>query len=426
MAVAPATGGARRTLGDVPVLVLVLAPRISMDVADEAGSMDVGPVGVSVYPAVQHLCLAARATGPGTVVTTVVRIHEVEARAVCEVPDRHEIAALVPLGHPEGRWGVAPAPAGPVADQLEHLRLPSGLIRWPASPPVPGACGGVPGIWARIWATHDGGRAQNWGSRMEGMVDEVLPLTGLTIGKVPERVIVVGDPNRAAKVARRLDRAEPVAAVREYHSYVGRHEGTEVLVMSHGVGAAGAGVCFEELLRGGARTLVRAGTAGALQDHIADGSLVIATAAVRDEGLTPRLVPLGFPAVADVDLTVALRDAAAASGHPTHVGTVLTGDLFYPHEPLGSDLPLWRDAGVAAVDMEAAALFVLAALHGARAGALFAIDGNPVRRDDQHTTAYDPDRRIVHTAVDAMIDIALTALVSHGVERGDRPRVTPG
>ena len=63
------------------MLVLVLAPRISMDVVDEAGPMDVGPVGASVYPAVQNLCLAARAHGLGVVVITVVRIHEAEARA---------------------------------------------------------------------------------------------------------------------------------------------------------------------------------------------------------------------------------------------------------------------------------------------------------------------------------------------------------
>jgi nitroreductase len=97
-----------RNLGSVPVLVLVLMPKISMVVTDDEGEMDVGPPYASVYPAVQNLILAARALGLGTVLTTVYRIHEDELRELCGIPDRYEVVALLPLGHPRGRWGVAP------------------------------------------------------------------------------------------------------------------------------------------------------------------------------------------------------------------------------------------------------------------------------------------------------------------------------
>ena len=104
-----------RTIGEVPVLVVVLVPRISMTLQDAAGhDLDVGSVLASVYPAVQNLILAARAFGLGTTLTTVIRILEAEARAVLDVPDRYEIAALLPLGQPTGRWGIArrrPAPS---------------------------------------------------------------------------------------------------------------------------------------------------------------------------------------------------------------------------------------------------------------------------------------------------------------------------
>ncbi|MFN0090375.1 MAG: nitroreductase family protein [Acidimicrobiales bacterium] len=109
-----ATDHLARSLAAVPVLVLVLVPRISMAVTDDEGTMDVGPVHASVYPAVQNLALAARAYGLGTVLTTVYRVYEDEVRAVCAVPDRYEVAALLPLGRPTGRWGVArrrPAPS---------------------------------------------------------------------------------------------------------------------------------------------------------------------------------------------------------------------------------------------------------------------------------------------------------------------------
>jgi len=101
------------TIGTVPAMVLVLVPRISMTVADADGEMDVGSVLASVYPAVQNLILAARAKGIGTCLTTVFRIHEAEVRAVCAIPDRYEIAALLPLGRPVGNWGVAPRRPAP-------------------------------------------------------------------------------------------------------------------------------------------------------------------------------------------------------------------------------------------------------------------------------------------------------------------------
>lgn len=99
-----------RHLGEVPVLVLVLMADIAMTAEDDRGVMDVGPTYASVYPAVQNFVLAARAQGLGTVLTTVFRIHEGEVREICGIPDRYQVVALLPVGHPVGRFGVAPRP----------------------------------------------------------------------------------------------------------------------------------------------------------------------------------------------------------------------------------------------------------------------------------------------------------------------------
>jgi nitroreductase len=95
-------------MGSVPVLVLVLMPNIEMTVADASGVMDVGPTYASVYPAVQNFALACRSEGLGTVLTTVYRIYEDEVRSICGIPDRYQIVAMLPVGHPAGNWGVAP------------------------------------------------------------------------------------------------------------------------------------------------------------------------------------------------------------------------------------------------------------------------------------------------------------------------------
>ncbi len=95
-------------LPEVPVLVLVLMPEMTMTISDSEGELDVGTPYASVYPAVQNFILAARGVGLGTVLTTVFRIYQEEVRAVCDIPGRFQIVALLPLGHPAGGYGVAP------------------------------------------------------------------------------------------------------------------------------------------------------------------------------------------------------------------------------------------------------------------------------------------------------------------------------
>jgi uridine phosphorylase len=241
--------------------------------------------------------------------------------------------------------------------------------------------------------------------------ESILPILGLRAGDLPRRVLAVGDPNRAEKAAAQLDGARQLGRTREYWTFAGIYKETEVAVVSHGVGSAGAAVCFEELFRAGAERVIRAGTAGGMQPNVLDGHLVIATGAVRNDGFTPQVVPVEYPAVADHRLVDYLLTAAAASSAEVHQGIVLTVASFYPHAILGSALPMWQEAGIVAVEMEVAALFTLASLHGSSAGAILAIDGNPLAEKDDSMEGYNPNRPIVHQAVDTMITIALDALV---------------
>jgi nitroreductase len=105
-------------LADAPAIVLFLQPIIPWTPRDADGEMDIGRLDASVYPAVQNFCVAARALGLGTALTTVIRIHGAEVLAELGVPEgRFEIAALVPVGHPRGRFGVAPRKP---ADAVSH------------------------------------------------------------------------------------------------------------------------------------------------------------------------------------------------------------------------------------------------------------------------------------------------------------------
>ena len=248
------------------------------------------------------------------------------------------------------------------------------------------------------------------GERVRLRPEDRLPILGVKAGEVPRRVVVVGDPKRARAAAAMLEGAEQLGETREYVTFRGVHQGVEVGVVSHGVGASGAGVCFEELCRAGAERVLRAGTCGGMQPEVVDGHLVVATAAVRAEGFTDGLVPPAYPAVAH-PVPLAALQRAAGTGGDVHTGVVLTSGVFYPHPVLGSDLALWQRAGVVAVEMEVAALYVVAALHGVEAAAILAVDGNPLAERDEEMTGYDPDREVVHRAVERMLRIALDAVV---------------
>lgn len=94
---------------EAPAIVLFLQPIIPWTPSDADGEMDIGRLDASVYPAVQNFCLAARALGIGTALTTVIRIHTDEVLELLGAPaGRYEIAAFVPMGRPAGKFGIAP------------------------------------------------------------------------------------------------------------------------------------------------------------------------------------------------------------------------------------------------------------------------------------------------------------------------------
>lgn len=242
--------------------------------------------------------------------------------------------------------------------------------------------------------------------------EDTLPLMQVKVADLTPRVLVAGDPARARRIAGLLEDSRELASTREYVTFAGTYKGVAINVMSHGVGSAGAGAVFEELCRGGVERIIRVGTAGGLQSDVKDGDVVVATAAIRGDGLSVRMVPLEWPAVADCDITMALREAARGSGLTVHTGIVLTADNFYPSPVLPNEQPMWRDFGAVAVEMEVSALFTVASINGVAAGAIVAIDGNPLAAQDESMAGYEPFREVVDRAVDGAIKAGLDALIA--------------
>ena len=237
------------------------------------------------------------------------------------------------------------------------------------------------------------------------------PITGLPARGLPAGALVVGDPARARRIGALLDGGRPLASLREYESWTGTWTDPSgmpvpVVVASHGVGAAGALCLFEELHTGGARRIIRLGTAGAMVPDLRAGDLVIAEAAVRDDGVTAQMLPPEYPAYATPELVLALAAAGAARGAAVRRSLAWTRALFHPGL-LPLPTAIYAASGVIALEMELSALYVHGAARGYERAGLLVVDG--VSADD---APYDPHTPAVRDAVGVAAAVALDALVA--------------
>lgn len=239
----------------------------------------------------------------------------------------------------------------------------------------------------------------------------ITPHIRLEPADISPFVLTCGDPERAKRISEYLTNAKQVGAWREYHSYTGEYKGKRITAISHGVGGAGAAICFQELIRIGAHTIIRVGTSGSYLSHIRSGDILIGTGATREDGTSNVLVDAAFPAISDLDVTNALRAAAAARRDVKFaLGVMRSTAAFYygltpnPHQ-------YWADAGAVGVEMELATLLIIASLNKIRGGGIFVADGNPNETASANMSDYDPHRKAVEVAKDKMIEIALDALL---------------
>ena len=202
-------------------------------------------------------------------------------------------------------------------------------------------------------------------------------------GDVGRYVLLPGDPFRSDLIASYFDDARLVAHNREHKTWTGTLNGVKVSVTSTGMGCPSAAIAVEELIKCGADTFIRVGTAGRVCDKAYDETLdgVINTAAVRDEGTTIHYIPIEYPAVADRHVVDALARAAKKLGYNFAEGITQSKDSFYgQHEPeampaegrLKERWEAWRRGNVMSSEMESAAIFVISSIRGCRASSIMA------------------------------------------------------
>ena len=180
--------------------------------------------------------------------------------------------------------------------------------------------------------------------------------------------ILPGDPGRVESISKYLENHKKIGQKREYTSFLGTLKNEKVLVISTGMGGPSTAICVEELAQIGITHLIRVGTSGGMQLNVNAGDVVIATGAIRQEGTSKEYLPIEFPAIADFNISIALRDAAQELGFNNHTGVVQCKDSFYgQHSPekmpisyeLLNKWDAWIKGGALCSEMETAALYTV-------------------------------------------------------------------
>jgi uridine phosphorylase len=229
-------------------------------------------------------------------------------------------------------------------------------------------------------------------------------------GDIGRYVLLPGDPGRCELIASYFDNPKLISNHREFKTYTGTLLGEKVSVTSTGIGCPSTAIAVEELVMLGADTFIRVGTSGGMQPDIQPGELAIITAAIRDEGTSMQYMPAEFPAVADMDVVIALRQAAVKLGHPHRLGITQSKDSFYgQHDPgrmpvagqLEQRWKAWKMGGAICSEMEASTIFVLSSIYRKRAGGVMLIVANQ-ESNDPHAGVVEELEPLIETAVEAV------------------------
>ncbi len=227
---------------------------------------------------------------------------------------------------------------------------------------------------------------------------------GAEPGQIAPTVLMPGDPLRAKWIAETfLDNATCYSEVRGMLGYTGTWQGRPVSVQGSGMGQPSLAIYANELFTDyDVQTAIRVGSCGALTEKLAVRDVVIASGACSDSSMNRlRFHGLDYAPVADFGLLVAAYDAARARADvTTHVGLIFSGDQFYNPRP--ELMKPMVDHGVLAVEMEACALYTIAAQHGRRALAICTVSDHIVTGEE--TTSQEREQTFA-----AMVDIALAA-----------------
>lgn len=230
---------------------------------------------------------------------------------------------------------------------------------------------------------------------------------GAEKGEIAKIVLLPGDPLRAKYIAETfLEDVKQYNTVRNAFGFTGTYKGVPVSVQGTGMGVPSISIYVEELINEyDCEVLMRVGSAGALQKDVQVRDVVLAQGATTDSGINRQAFnnQVDFAPLADFGLLKTAYEKGTENDYTVRVGNVFTSDRFYNDELDKEKLAAY---GVLATEMEAAALYTIAAKYGKQALAILTISDHILTGEE--TTAEERE-----TTFDDMMVIALETAIEH-------------
>lgn len=228
---------------------------------------------------------------------------------------------------------------------------------------------------------------------------------GAERGAIAETVLLPGDPLRAKFVAEHfLENAECYNQVRGMLGFTGTYRGKPISVQGTGMGMPSHAIYVHELINDfGVKHLMRIGSCGGMQPDVSLRDVILGQAACTDSSMNRiRFDGMDFAPASSFRLLKTAWDVAAEQELAVRVGSILSSDSFYGEDP--DTWKLWAKYGVLAVEMEAAALYTLAARFGVEALAILTVSddlvtGKATSSEDREKTFTDMMTLALETAV---------------------------
>lgn len=229
---------------------------------------------------------------------------------------------------------------------------------------------------------------------------------GAKEGQIAESILLPGDPLRAKFIAETfLTEVECYNQIRGMYGFTGNYKGKKVSVQGTGMGMPSISIYANELIQFyGVKNLIRVGTCGSYQKDVKVRDVILAMSASTDSNINKlRFHGMDFAPTASFKLLNKAYNISVEKGLNTKVGNILSSDTFYGDEP--DSWKLWAKFGVLAVEMEAAALYTLAAKFGVDALGIMTVSDHLVTGEE--TTAEERQ-----TTFTNMIEVALETITS--------------
>lgn len=219
--------------------------------------------------------------------------------------------------------------------------------------------------------------------------------------KIAESILLPGDPLRAKFIAENfLTDVKQFNSVRNMYGFTGKYNGKEVSVMGTGMGMPSIGIYSYELItKFGVKNLIRVGSCGALQENLKLYDVIIGQGASTNSNFASQYeLPGTFAPIASYELLSKAVKTAERLNIKTHVGNILSSDIFYDDNEKAH--LLWKKLGILGVEMEAAALYMNAARLSANALCILTVSDHIITHEE--TTAEERQTAFVN-----MIKISL-------------------